>query len=752
MGSNKWRLPESLLSVSLCLLALYLGRVPLPLPARMLPERVYIAFPRGTDPEALARARGSGGRAWALLPDSLLALPSAGGSSDEWKADSAALPDRPVFDALEAELEGDDFPLLARARLVAGFSPTRDEIVALDRAAKSRGVPLQIEVPASRPRPGVDSYSWRAGDSGDAFPFELLLSPESKGPEVRIEVTAVRNLQGESRTDRLWNGGGGDLPADRVLRLTTKRGGLASILVDFDFSGGSRTVRLSAATESQAKPRVLVIDEGGRGATFVDSLYPARHVGPAELPSIDPADWELVVDDGVPISKLGGGFGAGLADDVRRGRTSALFATDSADFGKKGDNPEIEGILPVTLLPPSLKNLPDMAVLILLDYSGSMFGDKLSLAKVVSLELLRGLKPTDRVGLLLFSDQRKWVWSFVPNRDIRAAPVLDPIEAGGGTELGPALLEGIDRLAETGPGEKHIVVISDGVSRPADFAALAARARERGITISTMGVGKDMDRALLERLAAEAGGKFRVVASADEIPSLIFEDRKDQARPRFAEGKIGIFDPAGAKVATIGGMAQYATKPGASVLYADEVGDPLFSELESGRRAAMLFASDLHGGYTKDFFARPSVVATLRERFDSLFAERPHDIAVLETARESRVTLRSDVLVAPRLEVSRAGKATRDTAFERRDGETWEASVMLPDFGRWRATLVDRGTGLASFDLPADPGIDGVDEPAARALADFRTPAFRLIAGGRVWLLLFFATTLASTLAMRKRR
>ncbi|HUX37507.1 MAG TPA: VWA domain-containing protein, partial [Rectinemataceae bacterium] len=506
------------------------------------------------------------------------------------------------------------------------------------------------------------------------------------------------------------------------------------------------------SVESSSSPRVLVIDGAKRGASFIDSLYPAKHLGPAEAQSIDPADWELIVDDGLPLKELGPSLSSRLAADARAGRTSLLFAADSADFGRRGDNPALESVLPVTLLPPSLKDLPDMAVLILLDYSGSMYGGKLSLAKVTSLELLRGLKPDDRVGLLLFSDKRKWIWSFIPSRQIQAAPLLDPVEAEGGTELAPALMEGMDRLADTGPGEKHIVVISDGVTRPADFQALAARARQKGITISTMGVGEDVNRALLEKLAAESGGRFHLVTSADEIPALIFEDRKDQARPRFAEGRIPILDPAGTRVAVIGGMAQYAIRQGASTLYSNEVGDPLFAELDSGRRAIMLFASDLHGGFTGDFFANPSVAATLRDRLDSLFADRPRDIAVLETGREARVTLRSDALVAPSLELSRPGTGTRRLAFSRRDGETWEASVVLPDFYRWRATLEDRGTGLASFDLRLNDGVDGIDVPSARAAEAYRGSAFRILHEEGLWLLLFFASALGLTLAMRRRR
>ncbi|HUX41263.1 MAG TPA: VWA domain-containing protein [Rectinemataceae bacterium] len=751
MGSNKWRLPESLLLLAFFFLGLFAVGLPFPIPAFLLPTRSYLALPSESGASALKEmARGSR-EAWALRKDSLLRLPRPGASNDEWKAAAASLPDRPVFDALEAELESGRFPALRRARLIADFMPTAGEIEGLDRSAKSRGIPLEIVTPPRSTRPGVLSYSWRTGTSGLAFPFEFLLSPEAVMAGVNIEVRGLYGAEGgESRV--LWRGAGSEVPADRVLRLSAESRGLISLSVDLDAPGGKRSISLVVPAERSMAPKVLVVAEKYRGPSFIDSLYATKHVDPGDVHGLDPADWELVVIDGVPLSHLDGAFSRRLSDDAASGRTSVLFAADSAAFGRKGDNPPLEEILPVTLLPPSLKDIPDMSILILLDYSGSMFGGKLSLAKVASLELLRGLKPDDRVGLLLFSDKRKWVWSFVPNRSISAAPVLDPVEAEGGTELAPALIEGMDRLAATGPGEKHIVVISDGVTRPADFAALAAKAKEKGISISTMGVGADMDRPLLERLAAGTGGSFRVVNSADEIPSLIFEDRKNLARPRFSEGRIPILDPAGTKVATIGGMAQYALKAGSSVLFANELGDPLLAETESGNRAVMLFASDIHGGFTGDFFANPSVVSTMRARLDSLFSEPPRDIAVLETGSAATLSLASDALIAPLLELSQVGQTTEKFAFKRPEGQTWGLALSLPSLGTWRATLVDRGTGLASFDLPVDSGLDGVDTPSLRALADYHGLAFRLIEGGKVWLLLFFASALASTLAMRRAR
>lgn len=66
-----------------------------------------------------------------------------------------------------------------------------------------------------------------------------------------------------------------------------------------------------------------------------------------------------------------------LLEAVRMRTASVLMVSDSPDFCKKGDNPELEGLLSVSLVPRGLKGLPDLALLVLIDTSGSIFGVKL---------------------------------------------------------------------------------------------------------------------------------------------------------------------------------------------------------------------------------------------------------------------------------------------------------------------------------------------------------------------------------------
>ncbi|HWQ09284.1 MAG TPA: vWA domain-containing protein, partial [Holophaga sp.] len=431
---------------------------------------------------------------------------------------------------------------------------------------------------------------------------------------------------------------------------------------------------------------------------------------------------------------------------------SLLFAADSPRFGRKGDNPPLEELLPVTLLPRSLKDLPDLAVLILLDVSGSMFGDKLSLAKVTGLELLRSLKPGDRVGMLLFSDERRWLYDFQPDAGIQASPALGPLSAGGGTDLHPALAEGLARLAGQPIKAKHVVLITDGITRPADFQPLVEEARRKGISISAMGVGLDANRPLLERLALQTEGRYYPVESVEAVPSLLFQDRMSEARAIFGQGRIPVLAMSGEQVGWVGGMAQYTPIPTASVLFADKAGDPLLASREQGNRAVLLFASDLHGGYTGEFFASREAVGAFKDRLDALFARRPVQVRVVQTARGISVLVRSDDLVAPALLLSRAGAPPVTCPFRRMDPGGWVAEAVLPFQGIWNAAILERGGSLAAFRIGVSGGLGGVRSDSAAALAAFRPKRFRIVRLPSLWLGLFFAASLACTVCLRVKR
>lgn len=775
MARHKWNIAEYiLLSLPFLLLMAYLADVPFFIPREVLPERRYLTLGASVGAEGLKEARGKAWEAFAVTEDGLVLLPPRSAPISAFQDAASRLPARPLIGPVVSDLAGRGLQW-GKARVVSTGVFCTEEITALDAAARSRGIPLFLdfgEAPgavqgkalapkdAEMPK-GTEmtegrhdafpmlSISARLRPKDDRIAFELLFAPEAR---VAKEISISTATPG--RETELWKGTGMDLPEDLVVRLDeTKRKISPGIRVSI--RGDQAEVRYATydlAAEMVEAPRVLVISEREGQTSWIESIYPSNRATPDEAADFDLHSYELIVVDGLPLTKIRGKLLDNLLSVLDRGTGSILFAADSPNFGKRGDNPRLEAMLPVSLLPKSLKELPDLALLVLIDTSGSMFGDKLSLAKVTGLELLRELKPTDRVGMLLFSDERQWVYDFAPNASVVAAPVIDPIPATGGTDLAAALSAGLDRLAQVPLAEKHAVIVSDGVTRPADFGILVARARREGVTVSTMGVGTDLNRILLEELATGTGGRFYRVSGPEEVPALLFEDRKNEARPPFQQGRTRILALNGEEVATVDGMSLYSTAPGATVVLTDAVGDPLLASRERKNRAVLLFASDLHGTYTSEFFSKPLAAGIFKDRLDTLFSERPLEVSLLEGRRGVHVGLRSDCLVRPALLVTAPGHVPIEVEFRKSGEGNWETRVVPPAPGRYTASILDRGSGVASFSLASNDDLAGLEEADTDAMDAFRPMALGRFECRTAWLVLFFLASIATTLVLRIRR
>ena len=740
--NKRHRLFLVLLALPFLALGAYLADLPLPVPAFALPRRSYFALAKDVEPSALA-ASFRRGESYASLPGSLRRMPRRGGAG-ALEGLGPSLPDFPLLEPILADLEAGIG--LKRARIVISETPSAAEIASIRDLAERKGVPIELVVLPSRPLLPLLAARRRYLPGDRERSFELLLAPAARDC-ARIELAAL----GPGPRRLLYAAPGSALPEDLALRLAAGRA--EAIELSCASPSGQITTKLLAfGGEASARPDILLVSRRRGTRSFIEEAYPCARASPEEAAGLDLHAFELVVLDGLPLASIQGPLLRSLLAVEARRSGSLLFAADSPEFGTKGANPELEAILPAVLLPRSLKDQPDMAVLVLVDASGSMFGDKLSLAKVTGLELLRALKPSDLVGLGLFSDRRKWLYGFAPASSLEAAPALEPLSAGGGTDLHAALSDGLDRLERSPLGRRHVILITDGITKPADFRALAERASSMGASISAMGVGEDADRPFLERLALGTGGRYYPVASAEAIPSLIFEDRASVARPAFATGRIPILSLGGDRIAVVSGMAQYAPAPEAAVLLMNELGDPLLASRESGNRAILLFTSDLYGAYTAGFFSSREAVGAFKDRLDALIADRPAEISVTESARGILLSLRSDSLVEPRVLLSRAGSEPIELSFRRSGDRDWAAETVLPYSGEWSAKLLDRGSSLASFPLFVDGGMGGARADAEAALAAYRPLPFSLARSASAWLLVFFASCLASTIALRGRR
>ncbi len=158
-------------------------------------------------------------------------------------------------------------------------------------------------------------------------------------------------------------------------------------------------------------------------------------------------------------------------------------------------------------------------VVMTLDVSGSMLGEKLAQAKSALAVLVGGLGPTDNVALISFADRSQLVTPLSRDKS-SVSQAIATLNAGGNTALYGAVAESARVASAPGVARKVVVLLTDGeefgnlsgVSR----AESLDRARQSGALFYVIGLG-DADRGYLSELATSTGGRFVPAPSSADV-------------------------------------------------------------------------------------------------------------------------------------------------------------------------------------------------------------------------------------------
>src|SRR5207247_9564581 len=67
---------------------------------------------------------------------------------------------------------------------------------------------------------------------------------------------------------------------------------------------------------------------------------------------------------------------------------------------------------------------------------------------------------------------------------------------------------------------KHVIILTDGISSPGDFEGIAANMAGARITCTTVAVGDDADKKLLEEIARIGNGRFYHTDDPSNVPQI----------------------------------------------------------------------------------------------------------------------------------------------------------------------------------------------------------------------------------------
>jgi uncharacterized membrane protein len=372
--------------------------------------------------------------------------------------------------------------------------------------------------------------------------------------------------------------------------------------------GPPRVLYLHAREETQ---RFLARALSVQGYSVVQA---AANQAALSLPELSAFD--LVVLDNVPAYQLAQHGMEELEKYVRDLGGGLIVVGGSQSYGAGGYlKTPLERVVPLGMRPPSQVDLPHVALLFVLDKSGSMGGgeqgmSKLDLAKSSALAAADLLNPHDQIGILLFDAQWEWLLPFRPvGKGEWLSDRLASVQSDGGTDMYKALVEAQRSLAVKTAPIRHVLVLSDGLTDKMDFASLVGKMVAGGITVSTVALGKDADVGLMAFIARVGKGRAYVTLDQSSVPQIFTTETLLAARDLIVEKPMqpSVVQSVGPlqgiavdRVPVVRGYVLTYPKAHADLLM--KVGeDPLLASWRYGLGRVVAFTSDLSGKWGRDW-------------------------------------------------------------------------------------------------------------------------------------------------------
>ena len=182
-------------------------------------------------------------------------------------------------------------------------------------------------------------------------------------------------------------------------------------------------------------------------------------------------------------------------------------------------------------------------VTIVIDRSGSMIGEPMANARAAAMDMIRRLDSRDRVNVISFSDEVDPLFK-TPHAlegDTRetALAYVDRLRDGGGTDIALALKTAI-ASQDKRPGRPRVVVFMTDGQSDVELAMDAAKADTGDIRLFTIGLGKDVNKPLLARLAAQKRGRFTWIESMKDIKPEVSRLAQSIAKPLLVDVSVDV--------------------------------------------------------------------------------------------------------------------------------------------------------------------------------------------------------------------
>ncbi len=498
--------------------------------------------------------------------------------------------------------------MVPRVALISDGKENKGSIARAAWQAQQLGIAIDTFALKGRPKPALrlESISLPSlAFTGEQFPIDLVVSAP-KAETAEVEMAAEGHSLGKTNVSL----NAGENPVRLHASLNTPGALDLSIAIR---SGGEGEVRYDQAVMLR-RPKILYVSQDAGtvdshlSSTLAAAQFDIDRVN--DFTSGDLTPYQLIVFNNWDLEAILPARKEELEKYVKAGGGLLVIGGERNVYSEaKKVEDALDRALPAKLAPP--RSPEGTAVVIIIDKSSSMEGRKIELARLAAIGVVDNLRPIDMVGVLIFDNSFQWA---VPLRRAEDRVLIKRLISGitpdGGTQIAPALNEAFRRILPANATFKHIVLLTDGISEEGDSLDLSREAQLKKVTISTVGLGQDVNRAYLEKVAQFAGGKSYFLNEPAGLEQILLRDVMEHTGSTAVEKplvpevthKAEILEGTGIETApALKGYVKFIAKPTAETILSIDKKDPLLSRWQFGLGRSAVFASDAKARWAADW-------------------------------------------------------------------------------------------------------------------------------------------------------